>query len=180
MKGTRAAVRYAKAFYQLAVSNNALDSAMEDIRLIKGTIKANKELMHLLKTPLVNSEKKQKVMMAIFKDHLQNLSQKLIALLIEKNREALLPFVCDSFIDEYNQAHQIGQVKVESAIPLDAEEKKNIESAMKERYALSKVELNQSVNKELIGGIILTIGDQQFDGSIKSKINQFKKELIHH
>jgi len=179
MKGTKAAIRYAKAIYQLAKAENNLELITQDIRLMEQTIAESKDLQHLLKTPMVSPEQKRVILEKVVGQKIQALSFRLIELLIANGREYLLPFVCEAFIKEYNLAHQIGKVKVASAIALNRESKQQIEKTLREKYQFSKIELSETVQEDLIGGMILTIGDQQLDGSIKRKLKDIRKELIH-
>lgn len=178
MKGTRASVRYAKALYQLALEQKLLDKVVVDVKLVASTVEGSKELEGLLKSPLVNAEKKKASLEAIFKGKVQELCLSFIAQLLDQGRENLLYHVCLNFIAHYNQAHQIAEVSVTTASPMDKASKDKLIQSIKEKYNFSSIDLKEKLDESLIGGILLRIGDLQLDNSIRRQLNDIKRELI--
>lgn len=90
MKGTRAALRYAKALLNLAKEHGLHEEVNENMLLIANTISESKELQVMLKSPIIKSETKRNVLNAIFESHVNELSNGLIHLLIENKRIEIL------------------------------------------------------------------------------------------
>ena len=98
--------RYAKAFLQLAIQNNLVDKALDDLLLVKSTIEGNKELDTLIHQPFVSKERKTNIINRLFTDRIATISLNLINLLIEKNRDAIITDVYDEYYDYFKYSHK--------------------------------------------------------------------------
>lgn len=178
MKGSRAAIRYAKALMQLAKEKNALQTIISDIKLIESTVGSSKELKNLLLSPLVNSEKKQSILDSIFGSKIDALTKSFIHQLVVQKRESILHLICEQFVVIYNEMHKIAKVELKTATSLNEATKTKILQTIKSTYQLSEIELTESVDTELIGGLVLRIGDKQLDASIKGQLKNIENELV--
>ena len=97
MKGTRAALRYAKALLDLAKDRKIAGEINSDMLLISQTISENKDLEVLIESPIVKSKLKQKVLTQVFGSKCNALTIDLINLLIENNRINLLEQVAKHY-----------------------------------------------------------------------------------
>ncbi|WP_234573119.1 ATP synthase F1 subunit delta [Rhodohalobacter sp. 614A] len=173
---TKAARRYANAFLEIAIEQDTLEKAREDMLLIKNTIGASDELRLFLKNPIVKKDQKKKAVEAIFKDKVQDITLQLYELLSKKDRESLFEDISKNFIELYNRHKGIIEVSVTSANKL---EKAQLEALRKsiEQTTGKKVEFKTEVDEELIGGLKYRIDDTVVDGSVKFKLNQLKHRL---
>lgn len=178
MKGARAAVRYAKAFLQFAAESKATEKVIEDARMIHGLIQDSKELSIMLQSPLVKSEQKLMALHRIFKGNVHELTLKLINQIVAHKREGLLGQICQQMISLYNKKNGIASVQVTTAIPLEDSLKQELLKQIKEAYSYASVEMEEHVNADLLGGMIMRIGDKQLDVSIRRQLNDIKKELV--
>lgn len=179
MKGVRAAVRYAKALKQFAQDKNNLEAIYADVKLIHSTIVENKDLRLMLRSPLIKSSKKKEVLNLIFDSKVDGLTVQFIQLVISHKRESILELICVDFISQYNELKNIAKVSVTTPKKLtDALRNQLIEKIIKD-YNLSQVELDEVVDESIIGGMILRIGDEQLDASVRRQLNDIKQELIH-
>lgn len=179
MKGVRAASRYAKAIYHLAQSQGILEAVVLDFQLIRKAIKESDDLEMLLKSPLINAENKKTALTSIFQGKVQELTMKAIIQTVNQGREVMLAVICDELIEIYNKANHIAAVKISTASPLDESTRNAVLKGIKDKYNFSKINLIETIDKELIGGILLRIGDLQLDATIRRKLNDIKKELVH-
>ena len=178
MKGVRAAVRYAKALRQLAEEKNLLDAIVADVKLIHNTIEKSRELELLLQSPLVKSDKKGEVLSSIFGSKINELTLNFIKQLLSQGRENILKTVCEEYINQYNAIRNIAKVSVTTSVPLTNELRTELVQKIKSDYNLSEVELTEKVDQNLIGGMVLRIGDKQLDASIRRQLNDIKQELV--
>ena len=84
MKQSRATIRYAKAFLQLSVEQNQLDRSYKDMMLLDTICSENKELLLLLRSPIVKTDQKLKIFDQIFKNKLSDLSMSFLNIIISK------------------------------------------------------------------------------------------------
>lgn len=179
MKGVRAAVRYAKALKQLAQEKNVLDTVIADVKLIHNTVSKNRELDLLLKSPLVNGEKKASILSLIFEKNIDQMTMTFMNQIVTQKRENLLKVICEEFINQYNELKGIAKVSVTTPLALTQEIREDLIKKITAQYNLSQVELDEHVDASLIGGMVLRIGDRQLDASIRRQLNDIKQELIH-
>lgn len=177
MKGSLAAKRYAKSLLTLALEQGTVDAVHADMLLVNQVISDNRELKVMLTSPIIKSEKKTAILSEIFKGKISELSDKFIALVTEKGREANLPSIAVAFETAYRAHKNISTVEVTSAIALSAEQKKNI-LAIAAKQGVENAEVVERVDPALIGGFVMRMGDRQIDASISNRINTLKQELI--
>lgn len=173
---SKAARRYAQAFLETAIEKDILEEAKEDMNRIGDLMKSSKELRLFLKSPLVKQEQKKGALDEIFGSNVHNLTANLLDLLLEKNREDLLGAITEHFAALYNIHHGIIEVDVTSAYEMDQKQVTGMKSQL-EAATGKKVQMNRTVDKELIGGIMVRIDDTVIDGSVKFKLNQLKEQF---
>ena len=172
----RVAKRYAKAIFDLALEKNSLDMIYSDINLINDAISDIRELALMLNTPIVTSDRKEKVMDSIFGGKINDLTHAYIKLIISKGRESALKDIAGAFINQYKSYKGITTATVTTAVPIEADTKRTI-IALVEEATKKQVELVDKVDEDIIGGYVLKVGDIQFDTRISRKLDELKREF---
>ena len=174
MAESRVASRYVKSLLGLAVEQGALEKVHEDMQLFDKVCATNVDFLRMLRSPIIKHNKKKEILEKIFKGKIHNLSLAIIDILTTKNREPLLPEIAKEFHASYNEFKGISKASVTTTIPMDAQLRSELEKIVKKLGGKEKIELEEKVNPDLIGGFILNVGDKQIDASIKSKIRTLK------
>jgi F-type H+-transporting ATPase subunit delta len=174
MVDSRAASRYVKSLLSLAVEKNALEAVHGDMLMFSKVVDENRQFELLLKNPIIKHEKKRDILEKVFAGRVHPLTMSIFDILTRKNREPLLPAIAKEFHSAYNIYKGIGKATITSAIPLDAELRTEFENIVKKLSAKDKVELIEKVDKDIIGGFVLNVGDRQVDASIKNKLKALK------
>ena len=174
MNQSRATTRYAKALLELSIEKNVIESSYNDMALVDSTCLKNKELILLLKSPVIKTEKKLRILKQIFEKEISVFSMNFIAIIVKKNREALLPQIANAFVSQYKKHKNIQEAIVTTAIPLTKELKSAIIRYIKKNGEI-EVELTEVVDKNIIGGAIIKIGDKQLDASVVSQISELRQ-----
>ena len=91
MKQSRATIRYAKSFIDISVENNVLDTSYNDMVMVNSICSSNKDFINLLKSPIIKTDLKIKVINELFSNTLSSLTLAFFKLIINKKREGLLP-----------------------------------------------------------------------------------------
>lgn len=177
MKGSLAAKRYAKSLLSMALEQGTVDAVRADMLLVRQGVTDSHDLKNLLTSPIIKAEKKIAILSEIFKGKISELSDKFIALVVNKGREALLPIMADAYEEAYREHKNISTVEVTSAIALSDEQKKKI-LALAAKQGVENAEVIEKVDPALIGGFVMKMGDRQIDASISNRINTLKQELI--
>ncbi|SDK72285.1 F-type H+-transporting ATPase subunit delta [Catalinimonas alkaloidigena] len=175
-ENTRVAFRYAKSILELAQEKGMLEAIREDMELFDKAIRENRALANLLQSPIVNSDKKLKILQSIFKGKVNDLTLSVFEILTRKNRESQLPGIARSFHRQYNQLMGIENVTVITPMPLTDELRQQF-MAMVKKQTGKEAELQEKVDPELIGGYILQIGDRRIDDSVRNRLHQLKRKF---
>lgn len=178
MKGLRAGTRYAKALIEQAKDQSALEAVHKDVLLIQQSLDDSNELVLLLESPIVKTEKKIQILKEIYNGKVNDLTLKFLLMIAEQKRESALPAIIDRFIEVYNEEHGIATVQVTTATEISDDIRKELRKRIMQSYNFKQVELKEIVDEKLIGGMMIRIGDKQIDESIRRKLNQVHQELI--
>lgn len=176
MRDIKVASRYAKSLLKIGIDENVLEELHNDMLLVNDVCNNNHELMLLLKSPIVRTDKKTNILNEIFGKKISQISTSFISIILIKKRERLLPDIADAFIDIYKIHNKITTVSVTSAVVLSADQKSKIISLLN-KEGHDTVDLKEHVNPDIIGGIIIRIGDKQVDESIKRKLKNLEMEF---
>lgn len=176
MLNTRVAGRYAKSLIDLSIEQNSLDTIYQDILFLKSLLK-NRELVLMLKSPIVTGDKKQNVLDALTAGKISNLTAQFNTLLIKKGRESNVPEILDAFIDQYKKYKNIRVVKLTTATPVSEEMKQSIIGKVQTMGDMSNIELVSIVNPDIIGGFVLQVGDKVLDSSVAHELSNISKQF---
>ena len=174
MAQSKVSNRYAKALLNLAIEQKSLDACYNDMVLLNSSCVENKDLALMLKSPIVNTDKKNEILNQIFKAKFSKISMAFIAIITNKKREGLLADIASSFISLYKSFNNITTASVVTAQPIDADLKKEFINFIKSGEN-KEVELNEIVDETIIGGAIIRMGDKQIDTSVIRTIKELKK-----
>lgn len=173
MKGTRAAKRYAKAFIDLSIEQNALDKAYADIEMILDFCDDNHDFEVFLQSPVIKTFKKLEILDTIFNGKVEKSTFDFINTITSKGREIYLVDIAKEFIKQYNVKKNILTAVVTSATGINETTRAEIAKLLK-TGDVEKVVLEEKVNPELIGGLIVRIDDKQVDVSIKRQLHDLR------
>lgn len=178
MSNPRLASRYAKSLVDLAVEQQQLDAVYADIKVLQSICQSNNDFVAMLKSPIISSDKKEKIVIAVTSDKIGKLTAAFLTLLINKSREYSLPEIVKAFIDQYNKINDIHPVKLTTAVPVTDQVKNAILDKIRSTTNMQKIELETVVKDELIGGFTLEVGDSFVDASILRDLNDVKKQFL--
>ncbi len=176
MKDSRINDRYAKAYFDLSIEQNILDTAFHDMELVKEICMMSKDFESMLSSPVIRTDKKQAVVKEIMGVHINELSLSFIQLILKKRREANLRSIAIAFIQMYKELNGIKTAHIETAVALDNETKSQFTNLL-EQQTNKSIELLEEINPKIIGGFIVTIDDKQSDNSISTKIQRLRKDF---
>ncbi|CEL00693.1 ATP synthase delta subunit-domain-containing protein [Aspergillus pseudodeflectus] len=173
---------YASALYTASAKSSSLDATSKALINLGAALKADPKLTGILSTPTLTVSDKQAIVTELQKvagadkgDILKNF----LATLAENNRLGLLGGVCDKFA-ALMSAHR-GEIEliITSAQELDNKTLNRLEKAVsKSEFSQGKkLKVVPKVNPDIVGGLVVEIGDRTIDLSVSSKINKLNKAL---
>ena len=176
MSYTKITIRYAAAFFDLAREKGVVENAYEDMLLLDRICTSNRDFVRMLQNPVINADKKKKVITHIFGASVNTMSLSFMSLMIRKRRERYLPSIAEAFTDLYKASKGIKTAYVTSAVELAAKDKAGILEILS-KLTDQKIELIEKVNEALLGGFVFNLDDFQLDQSISTKVKQLKKDF---
>ena len=176
MKQTRATLRYAKSLFGLALEQNTLEQCREDMQFIADTCANSRDLSLLLKSPIIKTDQKIAIFQAIFYDKLSQISVSFVNIITSKRREPLLEGIANSFITLYKAHKNIETATVSTAFELDDSLRFEVLDYIKSQ-GKQDVELSEIVDKNLIGGAVIRMGNRQLDVSVAKAIKDLRKSF---
>lgn len=176
MSYTKITIRYAAAFFDLAEETSIVEKANEDMQLLGKVCKSNRDFVLMLQNPVINAEKKRKVITHIFGPSITPLSLNFMSLMIRKRRERYLPSIAEAFADLYQAYKGIKTAYVSTAVELIDSERKSILEIL-QKITDKKIDLVEKTNEELLGGFVINLDNFQLDQSIAAKVKQLKKDF---
>ncbi len=177
MLNPRLASRYAKALLNISVEKEQLDNVYADIQWLLAICKSNRDFVSLLRSPIIKADKKQKIVDAITENKINDVTGSFLKLIISKGREANLPEVLPAFISLYKKHNNIHPVTLTTAVPVSDTVKNNILNQVKRSAGVEKIELEEKVDPNLIGGFVLEMGDKMVDASIAYDLREVAKQF---
>lgn len=178
MKGTRAALRYAKAVLNLAKETQKEIDVNNSMLLIAQTISESDELALVLSSPVIKVSDKIKALNAIFSENVDQITLGVIGLLGENKRLPLLAVVAKQYSVLFDHDKLIDIAKVTTAVPLTAALNEKVLAKIKALTG-NEATIENVVNPDIIGGFILRVGDIQYDASISNNFNELKRQFDH-
>ena len=154
---SRAAIRYAKAIYEIALEENSIKELYNDMDIIKSIYFDSLDFKNLLSNSLINHEEKKKAILLLIKKY-SALTEKLLDLLI------------------YNNYNNIKEATVITASPINSDLQSQILSKINVAD-IKSIRITNEVDPEIIGGFIIRYDGKQYNASVKQNINNLKKEL---
>jgi F-type H+-transporting ATPase subunit delta len=169
--------RYAKALFDLAQENNALQPVYVSLQEINGLLITQEDFKAFIHNPLLSVEERAKVLQGVFKDKIPAILYKFIQFLNFKNRLNYLGDIFESFDQLFLEKNNQMRVSLQTAFELKDDQKKGIQKKLTEKYH-KEIALETEVKQELLGGFRLLVQGTLFDGTIKTQLEQFKQKVL--
>ena len=177
MKNSRASERYAKSLLQLALEKKILKEVRSDVDLLVSIFGKSREISNLYLSPIIPIKHKVSVTKKIFENKININTLNLMLNIIYRKRDSLMETVFSKFIDLFNHHNNIVESSITSTYKLDEKTLDDVKKFAK-KFSNKEISLKHNINKEIIGGFNLKIGDKMIDCTVSSKINNLRKKLI--
>jgi len=179
MSDFRVASRYAKSLLELSNEQGVLEEVHADMKLFAEVCNENHDFVLMLRNPVIKGDKKNKILNTVFEGKVNKLTLAIFEIMTRKNREGILPEVAREFRRQYNTLKHIGVATVTTAVSLTEELRKEMKAMATRITGKQNIELKEVIDKDIIGGFILKMGDQQVDDSIRTKLKTLANEVSH-
>ena len=168
--------RYATALFDIAKSEGKMATYENEVKVIIKALQDEPDFMAVLGNHKVTVEEKINLIENIFTDKIENSILGLLVLLVKKGRQVEIINVLEAFLERINKEAGIVKATVTSAIALNDAQVEAIKAKL-EASTKSKIELETIVDKGIIAGLVIRVGDKVVDASIKGEMQTLKKQL---
>ena len=165
--------RYGKALFQAAAAKNEETKVQQDLT---ASWPAIREALPVLRHPRVSSSDKKKKLAEATGSKVSPATAKFLELLIDKKRFDLLPHVMQNLGKLVAEKNNIAKAVVRTAQPLSAEAQDKLKKNLK-TFTGKTVELEIKEDPELIGGIVVRLGDWVLDSSLRGQLRKLKETI---
>jgi len=168
--------RYARALFDTAHRAGAVDQIEADLKAVDQVLRATPRFSRVLRAPTISVDQKKELAQRVFGNRVSPLAARFLTLVVERRREAILNDVYAEFSRLANEERNILAVQVTAAVPLTDQERDALAAALTRRTGKT-ITLELSVDPQIMGGLLLRMGDTVIDGSIRSRLNQLRDRL---
>jgi F-type H+-transporting ATPase subunit delta len=172
---SRAAIRYAKAILETAVSTGKANQVNDDMKSIIAAVNSSADLKDFLASPIITSEVKMIVLSEVF-GSVEEDTKSLFRLLQENKRFEILEAIAAQFNVQFDDMNGVEVANVTTAFPITADLEAKI-LAKATSMSTKKITIQNTIDPSIIGGFILRIGDKQYNASVSNRLQELKREF---
>ena len=175
MLTSKVAKRYAQGLLDFTQESGNTESVYNEMKDIVKIMSQSKDLNQFFSTPIIDARKKEAIALEIFKDF-SPVAKNIIRLIIKQGRESQLKGIAQEFINKVEDIKGTQRISLTSASKLSEQNIQKIIADSK-MVNVTNYDLETIIKPEILGGYILRVGDQQIDASVKTQLNNIKKEF---
>ncbi|MDY6967608.1 MAG: ATP synthase F1 subunit delta [Spirochaetota bacterium] len=168
---------YAGALLEIGLEKDTLDQIEEELDFIKSIVLEDEELSLFFNSPGIPKYIKKDFVDKAFSENLSDNIISFLKVIIDNNRQSLISEINDALIEMIDKEHNRQRVEVVSSEKLEKIILEKIENTLANKLG-KKIILEEVVDKDIIGGIIIKVGDLIFNGSIKKNLKEMKDILL--
>ncbi|WP_299493079.1 ATP synthase F1 subunit delta [Acaryochloris sp. IP29b_bin.137] len=168
---------YAEALMSVAQSNSLTNQIGEDVNFVLGLLKTSSDLTDFLVNPLTPADAQKAVLRQLAESRVQKQFFNFLLLLIDRRRIIFLEGICKQYQALLRKLNNTVLAEVTSTIDLSDEQKQAIIDKVKQMTQAAQVEIETSIDPDLIGGVIIKVGSQVLDASIRGQLRRMNSSI---
>ena len=166
-------IRYSKAIFDIAEEKNQVKEIYELLNSVMVLYRTDKEFKNFIRNPLISNEEKKLVLNEIFgKDNRDNLN--ILLYILDKGRINCIKYIVAEYLKIYYRKNRILDVRATFTKELTEEQKKKLIDKLSQKTG-KEINLEVKIDKNILGGGIIRIGDKIIDGSIRRELDNWKR-----
>ena len=170
------AVVYSRSLFEAALDADKLDAIREQLGEFADALDANRELQVFFFSPYFSTQEKKDGLQRLI-DGADPLFLNFLELLVENHRMPVIFRVRRGYDSLWESHNRLLPVEVTSAIELDEQTVRGIGDRIAEQTG-RKIELSSIVEPDILGGIVVRVGNQVLDASIRNRLDSLRKQVV--
>ncbi len=150
------------------------NTALSDLKTVSEVINTSNDFVLTMENPTISQDTKFEIIDEIFKKEVSEKVLNFIKILVEKNRFNEFDQIFQAYSDEVDKINNLKRAEVISATELSETQKQTIIEKLQKRLQ-KDVKITWTINKDIIGGLVIKIDDDVIDTSLKNKLYKLSK-----
>ena len=170
--------RYSDALIEI-INDGKLtyEKASTDLNLIESTLTQSADLDEFLNNPLVSIDDKKDLVVKIFAEDVDTFVLNFLKVLIDKDRFSAFKEIIATYKEALDKKNNLSRVNITSAIALSEDAKNRLKSKLESKLQKT-VALDWEINPEIIAGLVIKMGDNVIDTSLRHKLEDLSKNIV--
>lgn len=168
---------YAESALSLAESQGQADIVLEELEGLAAEIDRNPAFLSFMSSPLIAAKERRATLDRMFEGRMNEILLDTLHVMNNKGRAGLVGALVEAYRQAYEDLRGQVRVSVESAVPLSDELRRQLQQAVS-RYTGKTAKLREVVDSDLIGGLVLQVGDRRIDSSVFKEIRGLRQQLL--
>lgn len=171
------AQRYAGAWLEAASEVGTLDTARGEIAAFERLCRDSGPFVDFITDKVIPGDVKQRILGELFEGKVQDITLNFLYLLASRRRARLLPEILEACRDILDEWDGVVNADVTSAVALSEGQESDLKSGL-EAQTGKRVRMRTAVDRDLIGGFVVRVGDQVFDSSLATQLQRVRQALV--
>jgi F-type H+-transporting ATPase subunit delta len=167
---------YARSLFDVAKDKDVLDRMHEELGQFADALGDDRDLQLFFFSPYFSSQEKKDGISKLIDDADENFVR-FLELLAERHRMPAIFRIRREFDDLWREENKLLPVSVTSAVELDSELVEGIGERIEDQTG-RKVELSSSVDPDVLGGLVLQVGNMVLDASVRNRLERLRKSIV--
>ena len=168
--------RYAQALFLIAEENGDQDQWLADLEVLASSSR-NPDFIAFIDSPKIENVKKIEVLKEAFSKSISDLALNLVSLLATRNYVASLSSIADAFQELVDSEKGVERAEIVSAVKLTDGQEKGVVDKLTQMVG-KELSVTTYVDESILGGYLARVGDRLLDGSVKTQLEDMRRELI--
>ncbi len=169
---------YGDALFELAVENDQVDELFKEVQQLQPLLRRDGDFAKMMTHPKIDKDEKLQIAETVFKGRISQEMMGFLTIVIGKDRYPEIDAMLEYFISRVKEYRGIGIATVTTAVPLTAVQGQRVQDKLLATTKYKTMEIHFEQNPDLIGGMVIRIGDRVVDSSIRTKLSELQKELL--
>jgi len=170
--------KYARSLAEVAFEQNIEDKVVEDLRMFSGIFSQNPDVCRVFDSLAVPRDEKVKLLDALLTKYpVTTISSNFMRVLLDRNRIHSFQGIFNLFLELVNKRKGIVSAKIVTAAPLDSDGIGQIEKRLGNITGKTVIAAKIETDENLLGGIVVSVGNTIYDGSVRTQLDEMKRRL---
>ena len=170
--------KYARSLAEVAFEQNVEDKVSEDLRNFYDIFNQHPDVYKVFDSLAIQRDDKEKLLDALLKKHSTTpIASNFLRVLLERNRIRWFQGIFNIFLELVNKRKGIVSAKIITAAPLDRDSVARIEKRLGKVTGKTVVAKTVETDESLLGGMVVSVGNTVYDGSVKTQLNEIRRRL---